>query len=553
MKTSWILSLLFCGLLFGVLRAEDEVATQKVPTDQTALIPKASILCVRLPSLDRLDAIAKRFASIAELVQGPQTKQFIEAGVSNALLVQLGLDPAGFDRTAPLYLAMSEDSDAPYLLLTPAKTNGITGEKDLPTGVKLIVRDGVVHVGMPELLAAERRGTAVRLLKGDFALKFLVSELVARHTDEIEAGFVEMKTDIDQGIKMTGIDLPIDAGVFIAAFRTAVYGVQDIDFAVTIENEFIIAEGLITTKAESKLRKLLARAGAPRENNLTDYLPSEAFVMIDSAVTPDWPMVELTEFLKTSAGAEVAELFGQMMSMSEPMWGSLTGRTGVSMRMQGLMGFNLHAMYELKDGTDTSKLFDSLDSEKLNAALAKMKMEFVPKYVIEKNIVMHGETPLHKVSMTSDDPKMQMAAIMSTYYMAAEGNHMFLVMSPNAELEIKDLIDRVRKGAPKKPCAHTKAMDRLGRKRNMGMTINFGALKPLLMMYAMIDASGEASIYLNAMPDELLMSTALSIHEGDVHWKGDLPLKKILKMVDDIKALRGENEGDAAGDDSEFD
>jgi hypothetical protein len=95
-------------------------------------------------------------------------------------------------------------------------------------------------------------------------------------------------------------------------------------------------------------------------------------------------------------------------------------------------------------------------------------------------------------------------------------------------------------------------MDRLGRKRNMGLTINFGALKPLLMMFAMADASGEANMYLNAMPDELLMSTAISIHEGDVHWKGDLPLKKILKMVDDIKALQGENEGNAPGDDSEF-
>jgi hypothetical protein len=551
MKTSWILSLLFCGLLFGALRAEDEVAAQKVPIDQTALIPKASSLCVRLPSLDRIDAIAKRFASVAELAQGPQAKQFIEAGVTNLLIGQMGLDPAGFDRTAPLYLAMHEGSQAPYLILTPAKTNGITGEKDLPTGVKLIVKDGAIHVGTAELLAAERRGTAIKLLKGDFAAKFLVGELVSRHKEEIEKGLVEAKAEMGNVMKQTGLDLPIDADALIAAMKTAIYGIQDVDFAATFDEKYIITEGLVTTKAESALRKMLARAGAPRENNLTDYLPSEAFMMIDTAVTPDWPIIEVTEFLKTAAGEEIAESFAQMVSMSKPMWDSLTGRTGISMTMQGMMGFNMHAIYELKEGTDSSKLFEKFDVEKMNAAMKKMNLPMT--YVIEKNIAKHGETPLHKFSMTSEDPDMQMALMMSTYYMAAEGNHMFICMSMNAELEIKDLIDRVRKGAPKKMGAHSKAMDRLGRKRNMGMTINFGALKPVLMMVAMADASGEANMYLNAMPDELLMSTAVSIHDGDIHWRGDLPLKKILKMVDDIKALKGDAEGDAPGGDSEFD
>lgn len=551
MKTSWILSLLFCGLLFGVLRAEDEVAVQKVPTDQTALIPKASSLCVRLPSLDRIDAIAKRFASIAELLEGPEVKQIIEAGVTNAAFAQLGLDPSGFDRTAPLYFAVSEKNGDPYMLLTPAKENGFTGEKDLPDGAKLVVKNGVVHVGAAELLAAERRGTAIKLLGGDLALKFLVSEVVERNKEMIENGLAEMKGELDEGLQSSGLDLPIDGDALISALKTVVYGVQDINYALTFDEKYIITEGLITTKAESSLRKMLSRAGAPRENNLTDYLPAEAFMIVDSAVTPDWPIVEVSEFLKTAAGEDIAESFGQMVSMTKPMWDSLTGRTGVSMTMQGMMGFNMHGLYEMKEGVDAAKIFEKFDVEKMNAALAKMELPV--KYVIEKNIAMHGETPLHKVSMTSEDPDLQMALMMSTYYMAAEGSHMFIVMSMNAELEIKDLIDRVRKGAPKKVGAHSKAMDRLGRKRNMGFTINFGALKPVLMMVAMADASGEANMYLNAMPDVLLMSTALSIHDGDIHWKGDLPLKKILKMVDDIKALKGDNEGTAPGGDSEFD
>ena len=71
MKYRWILTLLFCGLLFPALRAEDEVA-QKVPNDQTAQIPKDSGLLVRFPSLDRLDELAKRFKGVAELAGGPQ-------------------------------------------------------------------------------------------------------------------------------------------------------------------------------------------------------------------------------------------------------------------------------------------------------------------------------------------------------------------------------------------------------------------------------------------------------------------------------------------------
>ena len=119
----------------------------------------------------------------------------------------------------------------------------------------------------------------------------------------------------------------------------------------------------------------------------------------------------------------------------------------------------------------------------------------------------------------------------------------------NAELELKDLIDRVRKGEPK-PGAHTKAMDRLGRKRNLGITFNFGALKAMAMMFAMMDP--QAGQVMGMIPDEMYMSTALSVHQGDIHWKGDIPLKQILKMVEDIKAMQGGGNEPGAGN-SEFD
>ena len=550
MKTRWILSLLFCGLLFSVLYAEDEAVVQKVPTDQTAQIPKASSICLRLPSLERMDAIAKRFVGVAEMMEGAEAKNLIEAGVTNAFFMQMGLDPTGFDRKAPIYLAFMEGQEDPYMLMTPAKENGIKGEKELMGGqAKLIVKDGVVHVSTAELLAAEKRGTAVKLLKGDLALKVLVSERVERHKERIEGAMGEMKGEAKREMENAPIDVPFELDAMFDAMKEALYGIQDVQYALTVDEKYLLTEGLITTKAESSLRKMFARAGAPMENSMADYLPEEAFLTVDSAVTPDWPILELTQFLKKAAGAEAAEAFGQMISVTKPMWSSLTGRSAVSMTMQGIMGFNMHGMYELKAGTDASKLFDSFDVEKMNAAMAKMELPI--KYVMEKNIAKHGETALHKMSLTSDDPDMQMLLMMSTYYLAAEGNHMFMVMSMNPELEITDLIDRVRKGQPKAG-AHSKAMDRLSRKRNMGMTINFGALKPLLVMLAMGDGTGQMNAYLNAMPDQLLMSTALSVHDGDIHWRGDLPLQQILKMIDDIKALQGGEDGADPGD-SEFD
>ncbi|MHC4938328.1 MAG: hypothetical protein ACYTHK_05110 [Planctomycetota bacterium] len=538
-----------CALLLGVLHAEDG-AEQKVPTDQTAQIPKGSGVLVRLPSLDRLDELAKRFKGVAELAGGPQVGVVIDAGVSNFAIAQMGIDPAGFDRKAPILLAMPDDDDEPYVLLRAAKENGIAGEKDLPTGQKLVVKDGIVHVGTAAQIAAERRGKPVQLLKGDVAVQLFLGEMMERHKEEFEAGINEGKKEMAQGLAMAGIPMEIALEPMFDAVKGIAYGIDTIDYAFTVKEQVVETEGLIKTKAESGLRKFLARAGAPAENSLSDYLPEEAFMTVDMAVTPDWPGLEMMEFLKRTAGDEMGEAISQMMSMSKPIWGALSGRSATSVTMQGMMGFNMHMIYELKEGTDTAKLFDKFEVEKLNEGMKKLN--FPVAYKIEKNVGKHGETALHKMSLTSDDPNMQMALMMSTYYLAAEGNHLYMVMSMNAELEIKDLIDRVRKGAPKAG-AHSKAMDRLGRKRNLGITMNFGALKPVLMMLAMADASGQANQYLNAMPDELLMSTALSVHEGDVHWKGDIPLAKILKMIEDIKALQGEDGGDQPGAGSEFD
>ncbi|MEM8883425.1 MAG: hypothetical protein AAGD14_05120 [Planctomycetota bacterium] len=534
-----------CGLLLSAPRAE-EAEAQKVPIDQTAQLPKESAVVLRLPSMDRLDALAKRFKAVAGMAGNPAMKQFIDAGVSNALMVQMGLDPQGFDRTQPIYLAFNEKSDEPLMLMRSAKENGITGQKQLPNGASLVVKDGLVHVGGADMLAAERRGTPLKMLDGDLAVRFLIADLVSRNKEDVDAAFEEMKKEMGQDMgQMLPMELAIDP--VVAMLKGGLYGVNTIDLSATVKEDIILTQGVISTRAESGLRKMLARAGAPRENNLSDFLPGEAFLTLDFAVTPDWPGLEAAEFIKAVAGNEMGEAVMQMMTTTKQMWSMFSGRAATSITLQGMMGGNMHMLYELKEGSDASKLFEKYDVNTINETLKKIGIPMT--YTFERNIAKHGETALHRISIASDDPNFQQVAMLGNSYMAAEGNHMFMVVSPNAELEIKDLIDRVRKGEGK-PGVHSKAMDRLGRKRSMGMTLNLGALKPLLMFAAMMDQSGQANQFLNAMPDEMSMSTAVSMHEGDISWKGDIPIKKILKMMEDVNALRGD--GGGAGD-SEFD
>ncbi len=546
MKHRWIITLLSCGLLLGALRAEDEVG-QKVPTDQTAQIPKTSPVCVRLPSLSRFDAIAKQFLPMMELFGDPGIKQMVGAGASNAALVSLGLDPASFDRTAPIYMGLSHEGEKPFIILKPAAENGITGEKELPEGMKLVVSGGLVHVGMPDAITGERRGTATKMLKGDFAAHVYVGELTTRYKEDIEQGLGMFQAMFDMQLAGGQIPMKIESEPIVGAARGVVYGIDSVAYSLTFGEDRVTTEGMIMTKAESGLRKFLARAGAPRENSLADYLPAEALITMDYSAASDWPGAEIAEFAKGTVGKETGDAIAQMIAMSKPLWGALTGRSAMSLTMQGMMGYNLHSIYELKEGADINTMIDKFDVAALNKAAKELGMPI--EYKLEKNIGKHGETSLHKMSASSEAPELQMALMMATYYIAAEGRNLYMVMSMNAELEIKDLIDRVRKGEAK-PGAHSKAMDRLGRARNMGFTLNFGALKAMAMMAAMIDP--QAGQMMGALPDEMYMSTALAVHDGDIHWKGDIPLKQILKVAADIKAMQGGGEGGAEGT-SEFD
>ena len=119
-------------------------------------------------------------------------------------------------------------------------------------------------------------------------MQFFVGELVERHNEDIQAALAMAKTEAEQNLQAAGIPLPISLDPGSGVAHELVYGIDRIDYAMTVGDKLIETEGLVTTKARSKLRTFLARAGAPRENSLGDYLPPEAFITIDVAATPDW-------------------------------------------------------------------------------------------------------------------------------------------------------------------------------------------------------------------------------------------------------------------------
>jgi hypothetical protein len=117
---------------------------------------------------------------------------------------------------------------------------------------------------------------------------------------------------------------------------------------------------------------------------------------------------------------------------------------------------------------------------------------------------------------------------------AVEGGRLLVVQSPSAESELRALILKVRAG-DRSEHPHTKAMERLMADRQEGLSVNLGALKPLLGMFALAVPQGAQVV--NAFPDDLRFSTALAVRGGHVHLRGDWAVKECLEFAAKIKKM----------------
>jgi hypothetical protein len=492
----------------------------------TARLPKESEFLVRLPSLDRLDAVGKEVLPlIRTFLPEAAASALDEMTLSELVVGQAGVDPRLLDRSKPIYLGRV--GEGAVVLTTAAEGAVLEGDQEVAAGMVARIVDGILCV-LPEGDAAELRGEPTALLDGDLAVHVYLGELVARHKDSIEDVLARGTEQAGAAPMPPGFEKIMPA--IFEAVRGGIFGVASLDYALTWESETIWTEGRLRTLEGSGLRKFLARAGDPGDNPLIAYLPEDALMMMDFVVTPDWPGREMADFLTKALGEGAGQALLQMMGPSQLFWEVTTGRAAVSVSMAGLMGASSNMLYELKEGTDAAAVFAGFDVGELNKACETFGLPIT--YQLERAVATHGETELHQLSMQSSDPMLAMMLASSQTYFAAEGGHVFMVSSASPEQGIRDLIDRVRKGE-KSENPHRKAMGRLGRKHNLGVTFNAGQLRMFAPMLMMVEPSvGQA---LAQLPEKLYISAAFTFEKGDLYWRGSWPAREIIEVVRNIQ------------------
>ena len=514
-------------LLVGLCLLPPALAEETPADTATTQVPTASPVVVRLPSLDRIDALAKELLPVIKSLAGPDAVAFLETTTaSRKLLSEAGVPMELVDRTKPFYFARSGNG---MIGLMPAAPGvAFEGLKVLDGSFRAALRNGVVCVGEEAKLTYEARAAATKMLPGDVSVHVYVGELVEANKATIEAGLAQAG-----GMAMV---LPGPAQAVLAPMldlvRATAYSVESFDYAMSWTGGRIVSEGRVVTKEGSALRKLLARAGAPGDNPLIGFLPREATIVMDVNTTADWPAKEMAEFLKQALGG-LGEGIAKAMNANQAVTAAATGRMAMAIELS-MMGGGATAVTELKEGTDTLALFNQFNIDAVNETLLKAGVPL--KMTLEKAVAKHGETELHRMTMSSDNMQLNMMVGMSQTYMAAEGRYLVSVTGQlgQAEGKIKALLDKVRKGEVAEH-PHAKAMARLGRKRNIGISINVAAAKQFGFVFMMAGAP-ELAQAIGDLPDELYVSTAISIWEGNIHWRGDWPVKEIAKVVE---AMRG--------------
>jgi hypothetical protein len=523
-------------LLFAMLFAPRARAGE-VPADAaTALAPQGTIAVVRLPPLDRIDALAAEFKPIVLKFVGASEREALAAAtLSRAFLAEVGLEDAPeIARDRAIYVAIGED-DA-FVLLLPAKAGAEFAERPVGESEVARLRNDFVCVGPKALLDAPTRASAVQMLRGDVAVHVFLAELVERHAEDVAGALGQLDAGAVPGA-------PAFFGPAMkrvaAVARDVMEGVDAFGYALTWTGERLEAEGRLATREGSRLRSFFGRAGAAEGSDLAGFLPRNALLTIDSSGKPNWLSSEVASAVADVLGAGAADAFEFLMGAILPAE-LLTGRTATSVTMEGMMS-SVVAVSELKDGAKAAEALQRMNLEATNAALKKLGLPV--SLAFEPAVAEHAGTKIHRMRIQLDDPgMMMMAAMLPQSYLAVEGNYLLLSQSQMGDGELRALIDLVRAGNQAGDHPHVLAMNRLLRKRNFGLTINVGALKPLAFFLAM--QAPQAAAAVNALPDRLLLSTAATFEGGELRWRGDWPVKEIAAVAEAVAGSQASGPGE---------
>jgi hypothetical protein len=193
------------------------------------------------------------------------------------------------------------------------------------------------------------------------------------------------------------------------------------------------------------------------------------------------------------------------------------------------MSTGVLAIHEVKPGAPIADAIAKLDTKKINEISGGLL-----EARIERGFSKSGDTPIHRLTFRCEIPQAAILVGQMTTCFAVEGGYLLVAQSERAEMDLAALILKVR-SPEKKPHPHMAAMERLMPDRQEGLSVNIGTLKPAFGMLAMF--APEAAQIVNAVPDELWFSTALAVRDGNVHVRGDWPVKELLDFVARVKAV----------------
>jgi len=494
------------------------LADEPQPDPVTRHLPADAFVVLRVAPPERLDAIGHDLPALAELMEErrPLGELALRGMAARALV----------DRSKPIYVAVGPDGATTLVRAMP----GTTSEQveALGRGNRLLA-DGWIRT--PTGVEVAEPTEPLSLLPGDVSVVVPVAKLVTKYGARLKDAMEHVR-DLDE----LAANLPVPPGTvklvraLAARAIDAVADINEIHYALTWREGRLESEGSIRTREGSAFRRWLeARAGG-RPNGLIGLLPERAFWMVESGGTSAALDGDVAAFLDGALGEGAGDALLLLLSPSYALHDQLTGQAAGAILVQGMMAMSMESVHEGKPDAKITEAIAAIDVEKTNRILEGLEIPLEAK--LDRDFARDGATPLHRLTFASSNPQLAMFCLQMRTCFAVEGRYLLVVQSGSPETELCSLLSRVRSDE-RKEHPHTKAMERLMPDRAEGLSLNVGTLKPVLGMLAM--AVPQAAKVVNAFPDDLWLSTALSVRGGNIRVRGDWPLKECLDFVATLK------------------
>jgi len=505
-------------LLLLVLLSAAAAAGEPVAEPATRHLPADARVVVRFASLDRLDAVGRRLAPIVD------ARRPLSAAVLPRSTAELPID-----RTRPAYCSLGERGVVWHFharegTVWPAPRKLIAWKDSAE------LRDGILHVADESArLDGPRRGEPLPMLDSDASVVVDAAALVAKYGPEMEKTLREIDKLDTRKFPVTRAVLHFGRAL-LALFLEGLRGVDTVHYGLTWSDGRLLSEGWLRTRPRSSLRAFLSRAKEAKPHDLAGYLPRRSFWTVDACGLGSWLDEEVAAFLDTSFGEGAGKDLLLLLAPSFALGEHLNGRGAGAIGVTGMMSFSMRSIWEVRPDAPIDAAIRAFDAARINRRLKELGLPATVR--CELAVDTDGETKIHRVTYATAEPRAAMFAAQMQTCFAVEGGYLLTAQSMDAMNELRSLIARVRRGKPGRT-PHLDAMQRLGPGRHEGLTVNLGAVKPLAGMAAWA-VPGVLKIA-QAFPDELYLSTALTVRNGHVHLRGDWPATELLGIVEKLR------------------